>query len=168
MATTSRSSSDEESKEVFSEFSRSDLESCLSETLSSYQKLKQKLKNIKGCLKAKFEECGKLEMTILAQEDTIRLLTLERDGAKRKSLELEEALSQTPQTSNAIIYKYEEAFQEFLKNGIGRSIMASMIYGVSQNNKKGIGYDPKEVKTSSSDQLKSPFSYHYTHTRAKI
>ena len=43
--------------------------------------------------------------------------------------------------------------------------MASMIYGVSQNNRKGIGYDPKEVKTSSSDQLKSPFSYHYTHTQ---
>ena len=43
--------------------------------------------------------------------------------------------------------------------------MASMIYGVSQNNRKGIGYDPKEDKTSTSDQLKSPFSYHYTHTQ---
>ena len=43
--------------------------------------------------------------------------------------------------------------------------MASMIYGVSQNNKKGIGYDSKEDKTSTSNQLKSPFSYHYTHTQ---
>jgi hypothetical protein len=168
MATTSRSSSDEESEEVFSELSRSDLESCLSETLSSYQKLKQKFKAIKGCLEAKFEECGKLEMTILKREDEIRSLTLQRDGAIKHRLELEEALSQAPQTSNTIIYKYEEAFQEFLKNGIGRSVMASMIYGVSQNNKKGIGYDPKEDKTSTSDQLKSPFSYHYTHTRTKI
>ena len=74
-------------------------------------------------------------------------------------------LSQAPQTSNKIIYKYEEAFQEFLKNGIDRSIMASMICGVSQNNKRGIGYDPKEDKTSISNQIKSPFSYHYTHTQ---
>ena len=164
MATTS-SSSDEESEEVFSELSRSDLESCLSETLTSLQKLKQKVKDIKGLLKAKSEVCSRLETTILARDDTIRSLTIERDGAKTKSLELEETLSQAPQTSNEIIYKYEEAFQQFLKNGINRSIMASMIYGVGQNNKRGIGYDSDSDKTSTSNQLKSPFSYHYTHTQ---
>lgn len=64
--------------------------------------------------------------------------------------------------------QYEKSFQKFLKNGIGRSIMASIIYGVNQNNRRGIGYDPSEDKTSTNDQPKSPFSYHYTHTRAKI
>lgn len=41
MATTSGSSSEKESdsEEVFSDFSCSDLESCLSESISSYQKL---------------------------------------------------------------------------------------------------------------------------------
>jgi hypothetical protein len=167
MATTSRNSSDEESEseEVFTELSRSELESCLSETLNSYQKLKQKFKAIKGCLEEKFEECGKLEMTILELKDENKVLTSLKDAAKKNCLKLEEALSQAPQTSNTIIYKYEKAFQKFLKNGIGRSVMASMIYGVSQNNRRGIGYDPKEDKTSTSDQPKSPFSYHYTHTQ---
>ena len=46
--------------------------------------------------------------------------------------------------------------------------MASMIYGVSQNNRIGIGYDPSEDKSSSNDKPKSPFSYHYTHTQAQL
>ena len=46
MATTSGSSSEKEydPEEVFSNLSRSDLESCLSETLNLYQKLKQNLR----------------------------------------------------------------------------------------------------------------------------
>lgn len=37
-------------------------------------------------------------------------------------------------------YKYEEYFQEFLTNNIGRSNMAYLIYGVSMNSKEGLGY----------------------------
>ena len=91
----------------------------------------------------------------------------ERDSTNKQCLKLEEALSQAPQTSNTMIYEYEKSFQKFLKNGIERSRMASMIYGVSQNNRRGIGYDPSEDKTSTNDQPKSPFSYHYTHTQAQ-
>ena len=65
MATTSRNTSDGESdsEEVFSDLSRSDLESCLSETLNSYQKLKQKFKALKGVLERTIKECDKLEIT---------------------------------------------------------------------------------------------------------
>ena len=169
MATTSKNTSDEESEseEVFSELSRSDLESCISETLNSYQKLKQKFKAIKGVLEETLEECGKLEITVLELKDENKTLILERDSTKKNCSKLEEALSQAPQTSNTVIYEYEKSFQKFLKNGIERSRMASMIYGVSQNNKRGIGYVPSEDKSSTNDKPKSSFSYHYTHTQAQ-
>jgi regulator of replication initiation timing len=82
-------------------------------------------------LEETLEECGKLEITILELKDENKTLTLERDSTKKNCSKLEEALSQAPQTSNTIIYKYEKSFQKFLKNGIERSRMASMIYGVS-------------------------------------
>jgi hypothetical protein len=119
MATTSKNTSDEESEseEVFSKLSRSDLESCLSETLNSYQKLKQKFKAIKDVLEETLEECGKHEITILELKDENRTLTLERDATKKYCSNLEEALSQSPQTSNTIIYEYEISFKNFLKMG---------------------------------------------------
>lgn len=47
--------------------------------------------------------------------------------------------------------------------------MASMIYGVSQNKKRGIGYDFDEYEQipSVDDKHKSPFSFHYTHARTQ-
>jgi hypothetical protein len=66
-----------------------------------------------------------------------------------------------------MIYKYENSFQKFLKNGIERNKMTSMIYGVSQNNKRVIGYVPSEDKSSTDDKPKSPFSYHYTYAQAQ-
>ena len=36
--------------------------------------------------------------------------------------------------------KYEKSFQYFLAKSIDRSKMASLIYGVSNNNRKGLGY----------------------------
>src|ERR1044072_1014548 len=36
--------------------------------------------------------------------------------------------------------KYEKSFQYFLAKNVDRSKMASLIYGVSRNNKKGLGY----------------------------
>jgi hypothetical protein len=82
-------------------------------------------------------------------------LTKEKDSTNKQCLKPEEALSQDPHISNTMIYKYEKAFQKFLKNGIERSRMASMIYGVSLNNKRGIGYDPSEDK-SSTGECKTP------------
>ena len=140
MATTSRSSSERESDpdEVFSDLSRSDLESCLSESLNSYQKLKQNFKKLKRVLEGTIEECDKLDITASELKDENQTLIKERDSTNKQCLKLEEALSQAPQTSNTVIYKYEKAFQKFLKNGIERSRMAFMIYGVSQNKKRGI------------------------------
>jgi chromosome segregation ATPase len=105
MATTYGNSSDGESdpQEVFSDLSRSDLESCLSGTLSSYKKLKQKIKAIKEVLEGTIEECDKLEMTISELKNENLTLTKERDSTNKQCLKLEEDLSQAPQTFNTII-----------------------------------------------------------------
>src|ERR1044072_8382539 len=50
----------------------------------------------------------------------------------------EEITSSTSDSDNE--KKYEKSFQHFLAKWIERSQMASMIYGVSRNKKKGLGY----------------------------
>jgi chromosome segregation ATPase len=146
LATTSGSSSKREfdPEKVFSDLSRSNIESCLSESLGSYQKLRQKFKALKRVLGGTIEECDKLEIKVSELKDDILILKREKESINKQCLKLEESLSQAPQTSNTIIYEYENVFQKFLKNGIVRSRMASMIYGVSQNKKRGIGYDSNE------------------------
>ncbi|XP_050889632.1 uncharacterized protein LOC127094916 [Lathyrus oleraceus] len=66
MDTTSGSSSKRESdsEEVFSDFSRSNLEACLSESLSLYQKLRHKFKNLKKIHEEIVEECDKLKKEV--------------------------------------------------------------------------------------------------------
>ena len=44
--------------------------------------------------------------------------------------------------SGCVSKKYETGFQKFLERNINRTKMASMIYGVSRNGKRGIGYVP--------------------------
>ncbi|KAI5398607.1 hypothetical protein KIW84_064104 [Lathyrus oleraceus] len=98
MATTSRNASDGESdsEEVFSDLSHSDLESCISKTLNSYQKLKQKFKALKEVLEGTIEEYDKLEITVSELKDENQTLIKERDSTNKQCLKLEEALSQAP------------------------------------------------------------------------
>src|SRR3954462_14109006 len=42
---------------------------------------------------------------------------------------------------NNILKEYDLSFRKFLSRGIGRSQLASMIYGVSGNKRVGIGYE---------------------------
>ncbi|XP_050888905.1 eukaryotic translation initiation factor 4 gamma-like [Lathyrus oleraceus] len=95
MATTFGSSSERESdpKEVFYDLSRSDLESCLSESLSSYQKLRQKFKALKKVLEGTVEECDKHEMEVseLKREAAERLQDrLAREAEENARREAEE------------------------------------------------------------------------------
>lgn len=106
-------------------------------------------------------------MEVFELKDNILVLEREKESSTKQCLKLEEALSQTPQTSNTIIYKYEKYFQKFLKNRLERSIMTYMIYGVSQNKKRGIRYDFDEDEKIpyADDKPKSSFFYHYTHAQ---
>lgn len=49
--------------------------------------------------------------------------------------------------SETFIKKYVKSFQTFLARNIDRRNTASMIYGVSINGRRGIGYVPKEKPT---------------------
>ena len=84
-------------------------------------------------------------------------------------MKLEEPLSKAPPSSETILYKYDKAFQKFLNNSIDRSRMASMIYGVNHNGKRGIGYDSDndDQKPFHENKPASPFSYHYTPTQTQ-
>ena len=52
---------------------------------------------------------------------------------------LEEDIFSNTSTTNKVII-YDRAFQHFLAKSIDRSQMASMIYGVSRNGSRGLGY----------------------------
>ena len=54
-----------------------------------------------------------------------------------------ETIPETPSNADEIIKEYDHSFQKFLAKNIDRSKMASMIYGVSRNGRKGIGYQGK-------------------------
>jgi hypothetical protein len=80
MATTSGSTSERESdsKEVFSDLSRSYLEAYLSESLSSYQKLWQKFKILKTVHEETVEECDKLDIDVFELKGNIFVLEKKR------------------------------------------------------------------------------------------
>ena len=49
-------------------------------------------------------------------------------------------------SSKDILKEYDYSFQSFLAKGIDRRKMASMIYGVSGKNRRGIRYEPPKGK----------------------
>ena len=56
------------------------------------------------------------------------------------------SISDSASSSKDILKEYDSSFQTFLAKSIDRSIMASMIYGVSGNNRRGIGYETPKGK----------------------
>ena len=81
-----------------------------------------------------------------------------------------ETIPETPSSADEIIKEYDHNFQKFLAKSIDRSKMASMIYGVSRNGRKGIGYQGKVPTPKNAmdlvikrTPLKSHFVYGHTH-----
>lgn len=69
--------------------------------------------------------------------------------------------------SENVIKKYDKSFQTFLARNIDRSKMDSMIYVVSRNGRKGIGYVPKEqLILKPKEKPKALYShFYYAHTQ---
>lgn len=78
-----------------------------------------------------------------------------------KSSKLEKGdLSKASTDSDDVIKKYDKFFHKFLARSLNKSVMASMIYGVSINETRGIGYDSDEESNSKKyDKLKTLHSY---------
>src|SRR3954466_11881640 len=140
----SESTSESDSKEVFSELSREELVSSLTELLELKAHLSIKYKK----LKKQFEfETKKLEV--------------ENSELKEKNLKLSnnvgspsDSEKSTP-SLNHILKEYDLSFRKFLSRSIGRSHLASMIYAVSRNKRVGIGYEGEiPYKLESVDDMK--------------
>ena len=162
MATTADdSASDSESEEVFSELTRNELEDSLSELLENYSQLKIKYKKLRKNLVSEIEQL-KLENSELKENN----IKLKNDFQKIPS-------SEVVSSSKNILKEYDYSFQKFLASSIERSKMASMIYGFSRNNRKGLGYKAprgKEIyEPKSVDEMKITYKplhkiFKFSHT----
>src|SRR4051812_34541786 len=126
----SESTSESDSEEVFFELSREELVSSLTELLE-----------LKAHLSIKYKKLKKLF------ESETKKLEVENSELKENFLKLSKDIGSPfePEKSipsvNHILKEYDPSFRKFLSRSIGRSHLASMIYGVSGNKKIGVGYE---------------------------
>ena len=131
-------------------FSPHELKACLAEVLEKYNTLLFEHQILEKNLVAKSEVSEKHEK-ILAEvsknyEKTISELekknfSLESSNVycRNKISKLEKEISSGGSDSNNE-KKYERSFQYFLAKSVDRSKMASLIYGVSNSSRRGLGY----------------------------
>src|SRR3954468_6045574 len=91
--------------------------------------------NIKDKTLKKFFASETKRLEIENSELNEKVLKLSKDVESSSSSE-----KSIPSLNN-ILKEYDLSFRKFLSRGIGRSQLASMIYGVSGNKRIGIGYE---------------------------
>src|SRR5580765_2800172 len=134
-ASEAESDSDEED-EVLSPFSPHELKASLLEMMEKYNSLRSKHKILKKDL---VETSVRFEQTISELNEKNFSLVSSNLALRSKISKLEEeVISSTSDSDNE--KKYEKSFQYFLAKSVDRSKMASLIYGVNNNNRKGLGY----------------------------
>src|SRR3954463_12703337 len=143
----SESTSESDSEEVFSELTRDELVSGLTELLELKAHLSIKYKK----LKKQFEfETKKLELENSELKE--KVLNLSKNSGSPS--ETEKAIP----SMNHILKEYDLSFRKFLSRSLGRSQLASMIYAVSRNKRVGIGYEGEiPYKLEHVDEMK--FTY---------
>jgi len=118
------SCADSETKtEVYSKLTRSESVDSIKEHLSLYENQSSELKKVKQryIKLVKLHDSTKNEMEVLQYEYNNLKIVTEKGVNKPMS-------------------EHDVALQEFINTGIDRNIVASMIYSINQNNKKGIGF----------------------------
>jgi len=109
--------------EVYSKLTRSELVKSIKELLSLYENQSSKLKKFKQryIKLVKLHDSTKNEMDVLQYEyNNLKIVT-------EKGV-------------NKPMFEHDAVIQEFINTGIDRTKVASMIYSINQNNKKGIGF----------------------------
>ena len=148
--TSEEESDSDKEDEVLSPFSPHELKACLLEIIEKYNTLLIKHKILEKDLVATSEASEKYEKTLSEAsekyEKTISELdeknfSLESSNVylRNKISKLEKEISSGGSDSDNE-KKYEKSFQYFLARSVDRSKMASLIYGVSNNNIMGLGY----------------------------
>jgi len=123
--------------QVYSKLTRSNLVDSIKELLSLYENQSSELKKYKQryIKLAKLHDSTKNEMGILQYEyNNLKI-------APEKGV-------------NKPMFEHDAALQEFINTGIDRTKVASMIYSINQNNKKGIGF----TRGNSSGVILKPYS----------
>src|ERR1044072_2083290 len=77
-------------------------------------------------------------------------LTSSNLSLRSKISKLEEEINSSISDSESET-KYEKSFQYFLARNINRSKMASLIYGVSRNQMRGLGFSKSSEESETSD-----------------
>src|SRR3954464_6721458 len=126
----SESTSESNSEEVFSELSREELVSSITELLELKAHLSIKYKRLKKLFEF---ETKKLEVENFELKE--KVLKLSKDAGSPSETE------KSIPSLNHILKEYDSSFRKFLSRSIGRSHLASMIYGVSGNKRFGFGYE---------------------------
>src|SRR3954463_6056747 len=156
----SESTSESDSEEVFSELTRDELVSGLTELLELKAHLSIKYKK----LKKQFEfETKKLELENSELKE--KVFNLSKNSGSPS--ETEKAIP----SMNHILKEYDLSFRKFLSRSISRSQLASMIYAVSGNKRVGIGFEGETpYKLESVDDMKisykplyNQFKYGHSH-----
>jgi len=132
--------------QVYSKLTRSELVDSIKELLSLYENQSSELKKYKQryIKLAKLHDSTKNEMGILQYEYNNLKIATEKGVNKPMS-------------------EHDVALQEFINTGIDRTKVASMIYSINQNNKKGIGFTGRNSSgvilkpCSDKDELKTHF-----------
>jgi len=109
--------------EVYCKLTRSELVDSIKELLGLYENQSSELKNVKQryIKLVKLHDSTKNELDVLQYEyNNLKIVT--------------EKIVNKPMS------EHDAALQEFITTGIDRTKVASMIYSINQNNKKGIGF----------------------------
>src|ERR1044072_6280902 len=172
--------SESEEEEVHSLFSHSELKACLLETIKEHNSLLIKHKILEKDLVAKSEvskkykkilseASEKYEQTITELEEKNFSLESSNVYLRNKISKLEKEISSGGSDSDNE-RKYEKSFQYFLAKNVDRSKMASLIYGISNNNKNGLGYsepfEKHKTLNKKSKALYEQFAPSGTHIRS--
>src|ERR1044072_2320621 len=137
---TSEADSDSDSDvedEVLSPFSPHELKACLLEIMEKYNSLRSKYKILKKDFMATSQASEKYKQSLVQRDEQIASLKNSNVYLINKITKLEKEFSSDGSNNEK---KYEKSFQYFLAKSIDRSKMASLIYGVSNRNNKGLGY----------------------------
>jgi len=145
----------ENETEVDSKLTRSELIDSLKELLGRYENQSSELRRVKQryIKLLKLQESTKMEMDVLQQENN-DLKTMTKKG------------------DNKPLSEQDAALQEFITTGIDRTKVASMIYSINQNNKKGIGFtggnSGEVILKPCSDNTKEGLKIHFVSESEKV
>src|ERR1044072_9492452 len=128
--------------------------------MEKYNYLQGKYRVLKNKLVVTSEAFERKEQIISELNDKNFALTTSNLSLRSKISKLEEEINSSMSDPESET-KYEKSFQYFLARNIDRSKMASLIYGVSRNKMKGLGYSGSSEEHETSNTKPKALCEHF-------